>query len=166
MIRKGFSVSVLLLAGSLLGGCAHHGDTERALGPADTATQVSSGSNVAGEQGGVGYADTLRADFADPPASARPRVWWHWMNGNITTDGIRKDIEWMDRVGIGGMQTFDADLQTPQVVDERLVYMTPGWRDAFRYATQLASHYDLELAIASSPGWSITGGPWVEPGTG
>ena len=25
---------------------------------------------------------TLRAEFDSPPASARPRVWWHWMNGN------------------------------------------------------------------------------------
>jgi hypothetical protein len=30
--------------------------------------------------------------FRDPPAEARPRVWWHWMNGNITKDGIAKDI--------------------------------------------------------------------------
>ena len=27
---------------------------------------------------------TLEAQFEDPPNRARPRVWWHWMNGNIT----------------------------------------------------------------------------------
>jgi hypothetical protein len=106
--------------------------------------------------------DALEAGFAEPPASARPRVWWHWMNGNITKDGIRKDLEWMKRVGIGGMQNFDANLNTPTVVDQRLVYMTPEWKDAFRYAASLANDLDLELAIASSPGWSETGGPWVQ----
>jgi hypothetical protein len=41
--------------------------------------------------------------------------WWHWMNGNITKEGITKDLEWMNRVGIGGFQNFDASLFTPQV---------------------------------------------------
>jgi len=36
---------------------------------------------------------------------AQPRVWWHWMNGNITKEGIRKDLEWMHRAGIGGFLT-------------------------------------------------------------
>ena len=72
--------------------------------------------------------DPLRAGFADPPQSARPRTWWHWMNGNITEDGITKDLEWMKRVGLGGVQSFDANLATPQVVEHRLVYMTPEWQ--------------------------------------
>jgi hypothetical protein len=106
---------------------------------------------------------SLEAGFVNPPNSARPRVWWHWMNGNITQDGIRKDIEWMSRVGIGGLQNFDAQLMTPQVVDKRLAYMTPEWKEAFRYAATLADQHGLELAIAASPGWSETGGPWVKP---
>lgn len=64
--------------------------------------------------------DALSVGFANPPSDARPRVWWHWMNGNITKDGIAKDLEWMRRIGIGGAQTFDAALDTPQVVDHRL----------------------------------------------
>ncbi|MBB4858885.1 hypothetical protein HNO88_002211 [Novosphingobium chloroacetimidivorans] len=106
---------------------------------------------------------TLEAQFRDPPSSARPRVWWHWMNGNITKDGITKDLAWMKRVGIGGAQAFDANLKTPQIVDKRLVYMSPEWKDAFRFAAQEAHRLDLELAVASSPGYSETGGPWVPP---
>jgi hypothetical protein len=108
-------------------------------------------------------ADTLQRDFGNPPASARPRVWWHWMNGNITQDGIKRDLEWMKRVGIGGLQNFDAELMTPKVVEKRLPYMTPEWKEAFRYAAGLADQLGLEMAIASSPGWSETGGPWVKP---
>ncbi|MBC2651149.1 glycoside hydrolase [Novosphingobium flavum] len=106
---------------------------------------------------------SLEALFRDPPQSARPRVWWHWMNGNVTKDGIAKDLAWMKAVGIGGMQTFDANLQTPQIVDRRLVYMTPEWKEAFRFAASEADRLGLELAIAASPGWSETGGPWVKP---
>ena len=107
--------------------------------------------------------DPLESGFQNPPDSAKPRVWWHWMNGNIAKEGVKLDLEWMKRVGIGGFQNFDASLSTPQVVDRRLVYMTPEWKDAFRYAATLADQLGLEMAIAGSPGWSETGGPWVKP---
>jgi hypothetical protein len=107
--------------------------------------------------------DSLAAGFAQPPNSATPRVWWHWMNGNITKEGIKLDLEWMKRIGIGGFQTFDASLGTPQVVDKRLAFMMPEWKDAFSYATSLADQLGLEMAIAGSPGWSESGGPWVMP---
>jgi hypothetical protein len=109
---------------------------------------------------------SLEAGFENPPQSARPRVWWHWMNGNVTIDGIDKDLDWMSRVGIGGVQNFDANLATPQIVDKRLVYMDDGWRAAFKHAVQTADKRGLEFAIAASPGWSETGGPWVKPEDG
>jgi (4-O-methyl)-D-glucuronate---lignin esterase len=110
-----------------------------------------------------GADDPLEAGFAKPPNEARPRVWWHWMNGNVTKEGIRLDLEWMHRVGIGGFQNFDASLFGDKVVDKRLVYMTPEWKAAFAYATKLADELGLEEAIAGSPGWSESGGPWVTP---
>src|SRR6516165_4628329 len=115
---------------------------------------------------GQGSADPLKSAFENPPNRARPRVWWHWMNGNIASDGITADLEWMHRVGLGGYQNFDAALQTPQVVEKRLAYMTPEWKDAFKYATTLADQYGMEMAIAGSPGWSESGGPWVPPSNG
>ncbi|WP_253717913.1 glycosyl hydrolase [Sphingomonas sp. AP4-R1] len=83
------------------------------------------------------------------------------MNGNVTPEGIRKDMQWMKRVGIAGLQAFDAGQATPQVVTKRLPYMTDGWKAAFKEAATLADRLDLELGIAASPGWSETGGPWV-----
>jgi hypothetical protein len=50
--------------------------------------------------------DALTSGFESPPDSAWPRVWWHWMNGNITKEGIKLDLEWMHRVGINGFQNF------------------------------------------------------------
>ena len=102
-------------------------------------------------------------DFQTPPNAAKPRVWWHWMNGNITKEGIKKDLEWFEKTGIGGFQNFDANLLTPVVVPKKLVFMTPEWKDAFKFTTELANQKGLEMAIAGSPGWSVTGGPWVKP---
>ena len=105
--------------------------------------------------------DALKKGFEDPPNGARPLVWWHWMNGNISKEGIRLDLEWMHREGIAGFQNFDAAIATPQVVPQRLAYMTPDWKDAFKYAITLGDQFGMEMAIAGSPGWSESGGPWV-----
>ncbi|PYQ18526.1 MAG: hypothetical protein DMF79_14740, partial [Acidobacteria bacterium] len=43
--------------------------------------------------------DALAQGFKSPPDSAKPRVWWHWLNGNVTKEGITADLEWMKRVG-------------------------------------------------------------------
>jgi alpha-L-rhamnosidase len=105
----------------------------------------------------------LLQNFQTPPNAAKPRVWWHWMNGNITKEGIQKDLDWMERVGIGGFHNFDANLFTPVVVPKKLVFMTPDWKDAFKFTTELADKKGFEMTIAGSPGWSVTGGTWVEP---
>jgi hypothetical protein len=115
---------------------------------------------------GQSQLDPLQRGFENPPESARPLVWWHWMNGNISKEGIKLDLEWMHRIGLGGFQNFDAALSTPQVVKNRLAYMTPEWKDAFRYATTLADQLGMEEAIAGSPGWSESGGPWVPASQG
>ena len=144
----------LLLAASAaaLAGCTTMGETPARAEMAQAAQPVQ--------------ADILRDGFIDPPMSARPRTWWHWMNGNITHSGIAADLNWLASVGMGGVQNFDASLQTPQIVDNRLIYMTPEWREAFRFAASEADRHGLELAIAASPGWSETGGPWVPPADG
>jgi len=105
--------------------------------------------------------DTLYQNFVAPPRNCRPLVWWHWMDGNITKDGIRKDLLWMDEAGIAGFHAFDAGTASPQIVGERLPYMSDGWKDAFRYALDLADSLGMEVTMTSSPGWSVTGGPWV-----
>ena len=120
---------------------------------------------VAGGLAGVAQntADPIRSGFLNPPDSAKPRVWWHWMNGNISEEGIKADLEWMKRAGIGGFQNFDAGMGSANVVSKRLVYMTPEWKEAFKYAATLADQLGLEMTVASSPGWSESGGPWVQP---
>ena len=107
--------------------------------------------------------DALVRAFHTPPNAARPRVWWHWMNANVTQDGIDKDFAWMTRVGIGGVQNFDGSLNTPRIVSTPLPFMSDGWKAAFRHAVSRADSLGLEFTIASSPGWSETGGPWVKP---
>ena len=59
--------------------------------------------------------------FRNPPNAARPRV--VALDGRQHHEGRHKlDLEWLHRVGIGGVTLFDAALGGKQVVDKRLVY--------------------------------------------
>jgi alpha-L-rhamnosidase len=107
--------------------------------------------------------DPLLKGFENPPQGARPRVWWHWMGGNVSKEGIQLDLEWMHRVGLGGFQAFEGSLMTPELLPHPVGYMTPQWKEDFRYAVTLGDKYGFEMAIAGSPGWSESGGPWVQP---
>ena len=105
----------------------------------------------------------LEQGFRNPPESAWPRTWWHWTNGNITKEGITRDLEWMKRVGIAGMQLADVSSGSGQTIDKKVAFGSSEWLDAVRHAASEARRLDLEMTIFSSPGWSETGGPWVKP---
>ncbi|MBR1575078.1 MAG: hypothetical protein IJ654_01375 [Bacteroidales bacterium] len=108
--------------------------------------------------------DKMIRDFQDPPKAARPYVWWHWMDGEVSLDGIRKDLEWMDAVGIAGFHQFDAGgVNMPKAAPFKRPYLSDSWKEAFRYAVRLADSLGMEMTVASAPGWSCTGGPWVTP---
>ena len=103
-------------------------------------------------------------DFREPARTARPYVWWHWMDGEVTLDGIRKDLLWMDEMGIAGFHQFDAGgVNMPKAAPFKRPYLSDSWKEAFRYAVQLADSLGMEMTVASAPGWSSTGGPWVSP---
>jgi hypothetical protein len=54
-------------------------------------------------------ADPLETGFLSPPDSAKPQTWWHWMNGNITKEGITADLEAMKQIGLGGATIVNVD---------------------------------------------------------
>ena len=66
-IRNGLSIAAVLAATTMLASAGMAKETPSAAAAA-RATE----------------ADELARQFRDPPMEARPRVWWHWMNGNIS----------------------------------------------------------------------------------
>lgn len=104
--------------------------------------------------------DGLEAGFHNPPHSAKPYTWWHWMNGNIATDGITRDLEAMQRVGIGGFHIFQVSAGIPKgPVD----YGSSEWLQLLQHAAKEADRLGLEFAMHNCPGWSSSGGPWITP---
>lgn len=113
--------------------------------------------------GGAFCHDALQEGFQSPPPAARPLVIWSWMDGNVTRAGVQRDLEWMHRVGVGGVVLKDIGLATAHHVDPPLRYMTPAWQNTARFAARLAARLGLETRVASSAGWSGAGGAWVRP---
>ncbi|HSA26531.1 MAG TPA: glycosyl hydrolase [Phycisphaerae bacterium] len=111
-------------------------------------------------------ADSLREQFASPPATARPHTWWHWIDGNISKEGITADLEAMKAAGIGGAHIFNAGgFGGGRAVMPKgpFGYNTPEWRKMMVHAMAEAQRLGLEITIHNCCGWSSSGGPWVKP---
>ena len=105
-------------------------------------------------------ADPLDEGFTAPPREARPRVLWMWMNGNVTADGITRDLEAMKRVGLGGALVFNIGEFIPK---GPVAYGGPEWQALMLHAARECDRLGLDLAMHNSPGWSSSGGPWITP---
>src|SRR5580704_13551563 len=107
-------------------------------------------------------AGDLAAQFAKPPASARPWVYWFWNNGNVTKAGITADLEAMKRAGIGGviiMDVVERFAPPPGTAD----FMNAEWQELFRFAVSEAHRLGLEINMTNGPGWCGSSGPWITP---
>ena len=96
---------------------------------------------------GVVGAETpdLEQGFRAPPNSAKPHTWFHMMNGNVTKAGLTRDFEELAKVGIGGVQMFDAGCSIPS---GGLDFNSPEWFDMFRHAAGEARRLGLEIRRA------------------
>ena len=101
--------------------------------------------------------DPLEKGFLNPPDSAKPQTWWHWMNGNITKAGITADLEAMKQIGLGGATIVNVDCGIPR---GNVPFMSPEWREDFKFAVSEANRLGLELCVENCAGWSSSGGPW------
>src|SRR5436190_23342023 len=67
-------------------------------------------------------------NFANPPASARPWVFWYWMNAAVSKKGITADLEAMKQVGIAGayLMLIKDSTSSPQFLPAAR-QLTPEW---------------------------------------
>jgi len=109
----------------------------------------------------AGAAD-LEKDFASPPDATKPRCYWYWMDGNITTNGITKDLEAMRHIGIGEAYIGIISDQSSLPPGAIKALSEPFW-DTITHAVREGSRVGVDIGLFNSPGWSQSGGPWVKP---
>lgn len=105
-------------------------------------------------------AEDIYRQFVQPPESARPWVYWYFMDGNLSKEGMTADLEAMKHAGIGGAIFLEVGIGIPR---GPVQFMSPEWRELFKHAVTEADRLGLEIALGAGPGWCGAGGPWVEP---
>ncbi|MBS1805178.1 MAG: hypothetical protein JST28_17595 [Acidobacteria bacterium] len=100
------------------------------------------------------------AAFVNPPDSARPSVYWYFMDGHLEAAAMRADLESLKSAGLGGGVYLEVNIGIPP---GPVKFMSEPWQqmvaDAFGYADSLG----LEMALGAGAGWCGAGGPWVKP---
>ena len=115
---------------------------------------------VAKEQTEDKTEDKLSSQFRRPPDAARPWVYWFWLDGNLTREGITADLEAMQRVGVGGVLIMEVDQNIPK---GPVRFGSPEWRKLFQHVVAEAERLGLEVSMNNDAGWCGSGGPWVTP---
>lgn len=107
---------------------------------------------------------SFREHFLHPSSKAQVRVWWHWMDGNITKEGITKDLEAMKQQGISQATILNVGLFGGTDFGVNKVHFNSNeWYEMFRWAVQEADRLGIVLGAHNCDGWSSSGGPWITP---
>jgi hypothetical protein len=106
-------------------------------------------------------AGDLEKNFAEPPDSARPGVYWYFLNGNLNGPEMTADLESMKAAGLGNLVFLEVDIGEPP--GGPVAFMSPEWQDLFVRAVRDAERLGIDIALGIGPGWCGSGGPWVEP---
>jgi len=106
------------------------------------------------------HSDYLKQGFINPPDSARPGVYWYFMDGNIEQEGITADLESMKEAGIGYVVFLEVNVGVPR---GKVDFLSDEWQELFNHAVREAERLGIRIILGSGPGWAGSGGPWVTP---
>lgn len=108
----------------------------------------------------IDFDDPLKTDFKNPPADARPGVYWYFMDGNLNEEEMTKDLESMKSVGIGSVLFLEVNVGVPR---GKIDFLSDEWIDLITHGIKETERLGMEFILGSGPGWAGSGGPWVEP---
>lgn len=104
--------------------------------------------------------EKLKVGFLNPSDDARPGVYWYFMDGNLSREGMTVDLEAMKKAGIGSVIFLEINLGIPR---GGIDFFSPEWRGLFTHAVHECERLGIEMVLGIGPGWSGSGGPWVKP---
>ncbi len=104
--------------------------------------------------------DQLKEDFKNPPDTAKPGVYWYFMDGNLSRNEMTKDLESMKEAGISNLIFLEVGIGVPR---GNVDFMSEEWQNLFVHAVREAERLDIKILMGAGPGWCGSGGPWVQP---
>lgn len=103
----------------------------------------------------------MEKKFVNPPDSARPGVYWYFLNGNLNGKEMTADLESMKAAGLGNLVFLEVDIGTPPAGPVK--FMSPNWQELFVQSVRDAERLGIDISLGIGPGWCGSGGPWVKP---
>ncbi|MGV8092531.1 MAG: glycosyl hydrolase [Mangrovibacterium sp.] len=101
--------------------------------------------------------------FENPPSSARPGVFWCWLNGNMTKESISRDLEEMKDKGINSAAIWDvAAVRNPDFIPAGSPFLGDESVSLIKYALSEGKRLNMRIGIIGASGWNA-GGSWVTP---
>jgi len=94
----------------------------------------------------------------NPPDSVRPGVYWYFMDGNLSKEGMTADLESMKAAGIGNLVFLEVNVGIPR---GEVDFLSEQWQDLFKHAMRETERLGIAVTLGVGPGWSGSGGPWV-----
>src|ERR1700743_3706626 len=104
----------------------------------------------------------IQNTFTNIPDSIQTSIYWYWINGNISKEGVVKDLEAMKKVGIN--RAFIGNIGLDNVPNGGVKMFSDEWWDILHTTLKTATCLNIQIGIFNGPGWSQSGGPWVKPG--
>jgi hypothetical protein len=99
------------------------------------------------------------ASFLYPPIEFYPGVYWYFMDGNLSKEGITKDLESMKKAGIRYAIVLEVNLGLPR---GKVDFMSEEWLNTIKYLVHESERVGVQLIFGTGPGWNGSGGPWVK----
>ncbi len=110
------------------------------------------------------FGDYDYENFKSPPKVYSPETWFHYIGGNVSKDGISRDLEAIAEAGFSGIQLFHGQFGGPWPnVDPQIISLSPKWDDIVRHTGKECRRLGLRFTMQNCPGWATSGGPWIEP---
>lgn len=104
--------------------------------------------------------NALKAGFITPPNTAKPGVYWYFMDGNMNKQSMTADLEAMKKAGIGNLVFLEVNVGVPR---GKVDFLSDEWQDLFKHAVRESERLGIEITLGIGPGWTGSGGPWVKP---
>ena len=103
--------------------------------------------------------------FLHPAKIFYPETWFHFVNGNVSREGITRDLEAIAQSGIQGIQLFHGRMSDDvwPGTEEPIECLTPKWEDLVRHTATEAHRLGMRFSLQTCPGWAMSGGPWIKP---
>ena len=103
-------------------------------------------------------AQDLRSNFKDPKGTARPKVYWWWLNGYTDNKRLKEELISIKNAGLGGVDIFEIGLPPAsdpnKIIPAGPAFMSNESLKTIKFAVDEAGKLGLEVGFNLASSWN------------